>query len=146
MLRLAHVIDPRAPLPLRRTLRDLHALHQRAVDLYAHLDGDLGEVVAQEHRRREPGALDRQDHAREGFARFKCCVKDVAHFRVVCVRLVEEPCPCARRIKLRELPLLDQCDEVFARLCFRDGWFADEDFPLFWGWWRVLVMDGDSGR
>lgn len=74
MLRLAHVIDPGPPLPLGRALRDLHALHERAVDLDAHLHGDLGQVVAQEHRRRRAGALDRQDHARERLAGFKGCV------------------------------------------------------------------------
>lgn len=91
MFRFAHIVDSSPTLPLRRTLRDLHALHQRAVDLDAHLDGDLGQVVAEEDRGVRAGALDREDHARKRLAGLESRVQDVADLGAVRIRLGEEP-------------------------------------------------------
>lgn len=117
MLRFTHVVDPGPPLPLGRPLRNLHTLHERTVDLDAHLDGDLGQVVAQEHRRGRAGALDRQDDARERLAGLECRVEDVADFGAVEVCFGEEACSGARRVQQRQLLLVDQGHGVFAYLC-----------------------------
>lgn len=98
MLWFAHVIDSGPPLPLGRALGDLHALYERAVDLDAHLHGDLGQVVAQEHRCVWSRSLDGQDHAGEWLPGLKRRVQNVAHLCPVDVRLVEESCPRARRV------------------------------------------------
>lgn len=133
VLRFTHVVDPGPPLPLGRPLRNLHTLHERAVDLDAHLDGDLGQVVAQQYRRGRAGALDRQDDAGERLAGLEGRVEDVADFGAVQVCFGEEAGSGARRVQQCQLLLFDQAHRVFTYLCRRDSGFVDEDFSSDWG-------------
>lgn len=100
VLRLPHVVETSAALPLLCSLDNLHALHIRAKHLDPHLDGDAGQFVAQQERGINPPLADVQTDAREWIAALECHTQDVANLGAPRVpSIVEQLSPFTRRVE-----------------------------------------------